>query len=94
MSKYDIHIRPLLTLADNEAIKQMVMNGVGAAIISKLTVQRELAGGDLVTIPIDGLDLRPDLSLIQRADKQLSLAAQAFCTFLRPALDKEGEERC
>ncbi|MBV9691599.1 MAG: LysR family transcriptional regulator [Ktedonobacteraceae bacterium] len=92
LSKYDIHIRPLLTLADNEAIKQMVMNGVGAAIISKLTVQRELAGGDLVTIPIDGLDLRPDLSLIQRADKQLSLAAQAFCTFLRPALDKEGKE--
>ena len=78
-----IRIQPLLTLPDNEAIKQMVMNGVGAAIVSALAVQRELAGGDLVRIPISGVELRPHLSLVRRADKHLSRAAEAFCALLR-----------
>ncbi|HEU5226455.1 MAG TPA: LysR family transcriptional regulator [Ktedonobacteraceae bacterium] len=79
---HDVHIRPVLTLPNNEAIKQMVMNGVGAAIISSITVQRELAQGSLVRVPLPELDLRPQLSLIMRKDKQLSRAAQAFCSFL------------
>ncbi|GAC1358667.1 MAG: LysR family transcriptional regulator [Ktedonobacteraceae bacterium] len=79
-----VHIRPLLTLTDNEAIKQMVINGVGAAIVSFLSVQRELASGDLVQIPLTGLDLTAQLSFIQRTDKQLSRAAQAFYNLLFP----------
>jgi len=66
----------------------MAMSGVGAAIVSSLSVQRELEKGDLVQVPIEGLELRPQLSLIQRADKQLSGAAETFCSFLRPALDE------
>jgi DNA-binding transcriptional LysR family regulator len=84
-----VQIRPMFTLTDNEAIKQMVMSGVGAAIVSAYSVRRELENGDLVQVPIDGLDLKPQLSLIRRVDKQLSRAAQAFCTFLRPALNAE-----
>ncbi len=79
---HGVRVRPLLTLTDNEAIKQMVMSGVGAAIISALTVQRELANGSLVRVPLFELDLHPQLSLIMREDKQLSRAAQAFCSFL------------
>ncbi len=89
LQTHGVKIHPLLTLTDNEAIKQMVMNGVGAAIVSYLTVQRELSNGDLVRLPIAGLDLRPQLSLVRRADKQLSRSAQAFYTFLRPMLNKE-----
>ncbi len=85
---HGVQIHPLLTLTDNEAIKHMVMSGVGAAIISSLSVQRELANGDLVRVPIADVDLRPQLSLIQRGDKQLSQAAQAFCSFLH----LQGEE--
>ncbi|GLV60208.1 LysR family transcriptional regulator [Dictyobacter sp. S3.2.2.5] len=80
----DIVLKPLLTLTDNEAIKQMVMNGVGAAVVSFLTVQRELASGDLVQIPLADMELRPELSFIQRPEKQLSRAAQAFFSFLFP----------
>src|SRR5205085_4973847 len=65
-----VQVRPLLTLPDNEAIKQMVISGVGAAILSALAVQREVASGDLVRIPIEGLELRPQLSLVKRVDKQ------------------------
>jgi DNA-binding transcriptional LysR family regulator len=78
-----VKLTPLLTLSDNEAIKQMVMSGVGAAILSALAVQRELASGDLMRVPIVELDLRPQLSLIRRKDKKLSRAAQAFYALLQ-----------
>src|SRR5712692_5365346 len=84
-----VQILPLFTLPDNEAIKQMIMSGVGAAIVSTLAVQRELASGDLVRIPITGVDLRPQLSLVRRIDKQLSRAAQAFCELLQPTNEVE-----
>lgn len=77
-----VRVRPLLVLPDNEAIKQMAISGVGAAILSALAVKRELASGDLVRIAIDGMELRPQLSFVQRADKHLSRAAQAFCALL------------
>jgi len=92
LQAYGVKVRPLLTLTDNEAIKQMVMSGVGAALVSSLTVKRELANGDLVHLPIAELELHPQLSLIRRADKQLSRSAQAFYTFLRPILDRDKGE--
>lgn len=82
---HHVQVRPLFTLPDNEAIKQMVKSGVGAAIVSALAVQRELASGDLIRIQISGVDLRPQLSVVRRTDKQLSRAAQAFCALLQPA---------
>ncbi len=88
-----VQVRPLFTLPDNEAIKQMVMSGVGAAIVSALAVQRELANGDLVRIPITGMDLHPQLSLVRRVDKQLSRAAQAFCALLQPINKKESHQQ-
>ena len=88
LQKYGVHLHPLLTLTDNEAIKQMVIHGVAAAVVSSLTVSRELESGTLVHVPVEGLELPPELSLIYRMDKQLSRAAQAFCSFLFPAHDE------
>lgn len=89
LHRHHVQIQPLFTLTDNEAVKQMVMNGIGVAIVSSLTVQRELTNGDLVRVPIAGLDLHPQFSLIQRLDKQLSRAAQAFCSFLHTPSSKK-----
>jgi DNA-binding transcriptional LysR family regulator len=86
---HGVQVHPMFTLPDNEVIKQMVLNGVGAAIVSALTVQRELISGDLVRIPIVGVDLHPQLSLVHRTDKQLSRAAQAFCALLETTREKE-----
>jgi DNA-binding transcriptional LysR family regulator len=83
LSQHDVRIIPLLTLPDNEVIKQMAISGVGAAILSALAVRRELASGELVRIPLDGIDLRPQLTLVKRSNKHLSRAAQAFCTLLQ-----------
>lgn len=82
-----VRIAPLLTLPDNEAIKQMAISGVGAAVLSAFAVRRELASGELVRIPIEGIDLRPQLTLVKRADKHLSRAAQAFGALLQHFYD-------
>ena len=79
----NVRITPLLTLPDNEVIKQMAMSGVGAAILSAFAVRRELASNELVRIPIEGIDLRPQLTLVKRSDKHLSRAAQTFCSLLQ-----------
>jgi DNA-binding transcriptional LysR family regulator len=84
-----VRITPLLTLPDNEVIKQMAMSGVGATILSAFAVRRELASGELVRIPIEGIDLRPQLTLVKRTDKHLSRAAQAFCSLLQHFYEDE-----
>ena len=82
-----IHVSPLLTVPENETIKQLVMSGMGAAILPALVVQREVETLDLLRVPIMGLDLHREFSLVWRADKQLSRAAHAFCTILRQVPD-------
>jgi DNA-binding transcriptional LysR family regulator len=76
----------LLTVPDSEVIKQMAIQGVGAAIIPAMSIQRELESGELLRIPITGLEMRPRLSMIWREDKQFSPAAQAFREMLRREL--------
>jgi DNA-binding transcriptional LysR family regulator len=73
----------LLTVPDSEVIKQMAMKGVGATILSAMSVRKELESGELLRIPIVGLEMRPQLSMIWREDKQFSPAAQAFRDLLR-----------
>ena len=85
----NVRITPLLTLPDNEVIKQMAMSGVGAAILSAFAVRRELASNELVRIPIEGIDLRPQLTLVKRSDKHLPRAAQAFCSLLQHFYESE-----
>ena len=78
-----MQVSPLLTVPENETIKQLVMQGVGAAILPALVVQREMETFDLLRVPIVGLDLHREFSLVRRGDKQLSRAASAFCDLLR-----------
>lgn len=87
LERHGVTVHSLFTLTDNEAVKHMVMSGVGAAIISSFSVQRELLRGELVHVPVSNLDLRPRLCLMRRVDKLLSPAAQAFCTVLTPILE-------
>ncbi|GHO67651.1 LysR family transcriptional regulator [Ktedonobacter sp. SOSP1-52] len=87
LERHEVQIHSLFTLTDNEAVKQMVISGVGAAIISAFSVQRELMRGELVHVPVSNLNLRPQLCLMRRADRRISPAAQAFCAVLSPILE-------
>jgi DNA-binding transcriptional LysR family regulator len=83
LQQQGVQVSPLLTAPENETIKQLVMQGMGAAILPALVVQREVMALDLLRIPIVGLDLHREFSLVRRADKQLSRAADSFCATLR-----------
>ena len=76
----------MLMVPDSEVIKQMALKGVGATIISAMSVRRELERGELLHIPITDLEIRPQLSMVWREDKQFSPAAQAFRDLLRREL--------
>jgi DNA-binding transcriptional LysR family regulator len=76
-------LSPLLTVPDSEVIKQMALKGVGATIISAMSVRGELEKCELLRLPIFELEMRPQLSMVWREDKQFSPAAQAFRDLLR-----------
>lgn len=85
----DLQVLPLLTLPENEVIKQLVASGVGATLLPPITVQRELQAGTLVPVNLVGLDLNRQMSLVRRKERRLSRAAQAFYTLTRTVLEEE-----
>lgn len=84
-----LQISPLLTLPENEVIKQLVASGVGATLLPPITVQRELQAGTLVRVPLVGLDLSRQMSLMRRKERRLSRASQAFYSLTRTVLEEE-----
>jgi DNA-binding transcriptional LysR family regulator len=58
-----LKIRPFLSLASPEAIKNMVATGLGIAIISRLVIGQELQTGSLGIIPLKDLTIRRPLHL-------------------------------
>lgn len=71
-----------LTLSSTEAIKRAVAAGLGLAVVSRLCVALELAGGTLVEVPTCGLRLRRPLHELTLRDRRPSASAQAFLGLL------------
>lgn len=67
-----------LELPTLQAIKQFVAMGNGVAFVPEISVESELARGELVRIPVKELQLKRKLRLIYRRDANLSHAARAF----------------
>jgi LysR family transcriptional regulator, low CO2-responsive transcriptional regulator len=70
-------------LGSNEAVKQAVLNGVGAAFVSALSIQKELAEQSLCVVPVAGLAIQRSFYLANRCARELSPSAAAFATILR-----------
>ena len=78
---FKTHKTPLhmdLELPTLQAIKQFVAMGHGVALVPEISVETELARGELVGIPVRELQLKRKLRLIYRKDANLSHAARAF----------------
>jgi len=78
---FKTHKTPLhmdLELPTLQAIKQFVAMGNGVALVPEISVENELARGELVRIPVRELQLKRKLRLIYRRDANLSHAARAF----------------
>ena len=73
-------------LGSNEAVKQAVIRGAGAAFLSSLSIQRELGCGELIALDVEGVTIVRRFWLATRRGRTLSPAAHSFATLLTEAL--------
>jgi len=86
LAQLDIEIEPTMALGSTEAVKNAVAAGLGVAMVSKLTVELELATGRLLTVDVNDLKIRRALHLLRLQRKRQSPAIEAFATLLRETL--------
>lgn len=65
-------------LGSNESIKQAVTGRLGVSFVSEISVRQELERGDLVRVPVEGLEIVRFIYLATRAGRALSPAAKTF----------------
>lgn len=94
---FKTHKTPLhmdLELPTLQAIKQFVALGNGVAFLPEISVETELARGELVRIPVRELQLKRKLRLIFRKDANLSHAARALLKVVEAvARERKGRYR-
>jgi DNA-binding transcriptional LysR family regulator len=83
LSLDDLNI--FLVLPSNEAVREAVVAGAGATIISRHVVASAIAAGTLTEIPIE-LPLR-EYALVRHRDRHATLAQQALVAHLTGATD-------
>jgi DNA-binding transcriptional LysR family regulator len=65
-----------------EAIKRMVINGLGVGFVPAMCVSEEVVNGRLVALKVDDLRTDWDISLVWRKDHSLSRIAREFVEFV------------
>lgn len=74
-------LKVVTKMGHTEAIKKAVESGVGAACLSQLTVCRETEQGWLKCLPIEGMDMRRQLRIIQHQEKVVTRLMDEFLSF-------------
>lgn len=72
-----------MSLGSVEAIKQVVMNGLGVGYFSRLTVGNELSAGRLVRIRVRGLAASRTFYTVRHRSKKVTPAFRALAAFAR-----------
>ncbi len=78
LGRREFQLGRVMELAGCEAVKRGVMAGVGIAAVSGYSVEVELRQGLLKTLPVEGLRLEREISIISRKDVRPTAAALAF----------------
>jgi DNA-binding transcriptional LysR family regulator len=73
----------VMALGSTEAIKRVVAEGVGLAIVSRLAVRAECAAGTLAVLPVAELRMKRPLHLVRGKGRRDGPALQAFCGVLQ-----------
>jgi len=77
-----LEIRSSMEMSSNEAIRQAVQAGLGLGILSRQTLEMELALKRLAVLNVEGFPIMRHWYVVHRADKRLSPVAQAFKAFV------------
>ncbi len=78
LGRREFHLGRVMELAGCEAVKRGVMAGMGIAAVSGYSVEMELHQGLLKTLPVEGLRLEREISIVSRKDVRPTAAALAF----------------
>jgi DNA-binding transcriptional LysR family regulator len=72
-----------MVLGSTAAVKETLISGFGVSILSRTSIQRELAEGILVEVPIRGLKMERGFYEVCYKRRPLSPVSKAFRDFLR-----------
>jgi DNA-binding transcriptional LysR family regulator len=89
------HKTPLhmnIQLPTLQAIKRFVAMGNGVALLPEMSVETELARGELVKVPVRELNMQRKLRLVYRKGANLSHAARAFLKVAETAATENPEK--
>lgn len=78
----DIQVETRLELATNEAVKQALMAGLGASLLSNFSMAPEIKEGRIALLEFPDLPLKADWKLIWLKQKKNSPAVKAFIRWL------------
>jgi DNA-binding transcriptional LysR family regulator len=71
-----------IEIASNETVKQVVMAGLGLALISAHTIEADVASGRLIILQMIGLPIMREWYAMHRSDRVLQPAARAVWDFM------------
>ena len=72
-----------MELGSTEAVKEALMAGYGVSILSRISIQHELADGNIVEVPIRGLKMERGVYQVFHSRRPLHPIAQTFRDFLK-----------
>ena len=81
-AQHEVQLNTGMEIASNEAIKQSVQAGLGLGLLSRDTLEMELALGKLVILDVEDFPILRHWYVMHRKGKRLSIVAQAFQQFL------------
>lgn len=81
-NQHGIQLNTGMEISSNEAIKQSVQAGLGLGLLSRDTLEMELALNKLVLLDVEGFPIVRHWYVMHRRAKRLSPVAQAFKQFL------------
>ena len=92
--KYKTPLHMGVELPTLQAIKRFVALGNGVAFLPEISVEDEIARGDLIRIPVQELSVHRKLRLIQRKAGAVSHAGRAFLKIAESVAHNQGGRYC
>jgi len=87
IQKNAIKIEKKMELTSNEAVKQSILAGLGYSIMPLIGIRKEIQNKELQIIPLKGLPIKTNWSLIWLKGKNHNPAALAYLDYLKKEKD-------
>jgi DNA-binding transcriptional LysR family regulator len=92
--RYKTPLHMVVELPTLQAITRFVAMGNGVALVPRISVENELARGELVSVAVRELSLQRKLRLVYRKDASLSHASRAFLQVAEAVALEPGGQYC